>query len=242
MTNRPTLLSLVPVTVALAALTGCAVPQHSAERAHPGVASLPAPVAGPSDVSLFGLVMRKPFGGFPECALEPAQKYEQTKLTPSPWKYRTFNDPNKGPCYKRLDSPKIGTGAPLSHEVLWLEWPYSRAPKIAQGNVAIVGVLNGVVHSISVPTKGVNTQNADFAELTGKFGKPSASFSEKSQNRLGAQFSVINASWRFPNQVGLFFAGALDKTTTGRVWATTPEWDAYEKSQRNALNANRQRL
>lgn len=84
-----------------------------------------------------------------------------------------------------------------------------------------VFIQDGTVASIVIATKGVDVQDAAFAALTKKFGKPNDKAVLTKQNRMGATFKIIEASWA-RRDAEIHFWGAKANPDVGGIYIVTP--------------------
>jgi hypothetical protein len=95
-----------------------------------------------------------------------------------------------------------------------------------------VDATDGTVGKIEVFTQGIEVQELVMAELTAKFGKPTASKIDHEQNGYGARFDVIQAIWkRADGEVS--FVGAID-SETGDITVKSNAYIAEEQREQSA--------
>jgi hypothetical protein len=99
-------------------------------------------------------------------------------------------------------------------------------PRISRYPFFQLMLIDGVVEDITVFTKGVDVQDEALSQLIEKFGKPSDQQVRTVQNRMGARFDYVVASWRAADVTVTYtgFSGTLDN---GRISVTSPK--ALEK-------------
>lgn len=201
----------------LVILAGCTVAPVAKEPV-----ILPAQTEGPADTGLFGVVLNKPLGGMGECIARPGivnrsvLEYNPSNLTDQP-------------CYERLTKNLIGTGAPLGTETVLIRWPLLKGPAISSNSAAGVLLLDGIVHSITINTRGLRTQATDFGTLTSKFGQPSVKEKEMQQNRMGAKYEVLSAGWTRPGSITVTYTGALTRIDSGLLEASTARGEEHRR-------------
>ena len=179
------------------------------------VASAASAQAGePAETSFYGIALARPFTGMPECPKDT--NYDNMYVIQANY-----------PCYQHDKISRIGAGLG-GDEDLTIMYPSGKYPEMYNG--MYLHVVNGVVQGVKLITNGVASQTHDFALLVGKFGPPSSRRTIPMQNRMGATFDVIEASWQRPNGVSMTFKGVVNSLDTGQVNARTPQEVAREKA------------
>lgn len=79
----------------------------------------------------------------------------------------------------------------------------------------------GNLVEVSVITLGLEFQDAMLARLTEKYGKPSSISNKSVQNRMGASFAVVDATWKTKG-VLVRYEGVYDKLERGILTVSLP--------------------
>lgn len=185
------------------------------------VSATSAQAGEPAETSIYGIALYKPFTAMAECP------YNQGSYAGAQRYYLgMFEQPT--PCFQYLDRSLIGT-APTGTVKLYVTYPLHKFPEMYDGMT--VSLIDGLVQGIHLSTHGIDTQGNDYAVLLRKFGKPLVKRTVPVQNRMGAAFEVIEASWQRPNGVSVSFRGATDKLDDGELVVTTPQEVAREQAK-----------
>ncbi|CAG9185030.1 hypothetical protein [Cupriavidus pinatubonensis] len=229
----------VAAMLVASSMYGCApMSQQARTVAIPAAPAAPAPVETLSDTGLFGIVLFKPFGGFPECPNEPFDYY---KFHFNKKASRQYQDFPKYACFRHSDEGRIGQ-APGGTEIVWVKWPLGQQPQLVKDSTAGVSLIDGIVHGVNLTTYGSDMQERDFEMLVKKFGKPSARQLVSKQNRMGAKYDIIQASWSRPGGVTLVFEGAESSLDSGSVTARSNQESERLKAVFDKFNEKRPKL
>jgi len=180
-----------------------------------------APAGEPAETSIYGITLGQPFTAMPECS------YQQGNYAGA-HRYYTDMFQQPAPCFQHRNLSLIGT-APTGKVKLYITYPVGKFPEMYDGMT--VSLIDGVVQGLHLSTHGIDTQGHDYALLARKFGKPLVKRTVPVQNRMGAAFEVIEASWQRPNGVSVSFRGATDKLDDGELIVTTPQEVAREQAR-----------
>lgn len=77
--------------------------------------------------------------------------------------------------------------------------------------------LHGKIIVASCPTTGVEGQAEALDYLKLRYGAPYKIHASSVQNRFGAKFSIVHASWRTPTKATIEFDGATDGLAHGEI-------------------------
>jgi hypothetical protein len=144
--------------------------------------------------------------------------------------------PADEPCFKDITR----AGRPSADGLLSVYWPFARGPKYARGEIDAY-MVGGIVQRVRMFTDGAATQQAVFAELTRKFGKPQVNERHAVRTALGARYSAITAGWVTGDYV-VVFEGIVGTVDGGSVNVyTRAAWDA-EKADERKNEAKRPRM
>lgn len=77
----------------------------------------------------------------------------------------------------------------------FMDFPPGQAPSHARGSMVGITATGGIVGVVVLNTSGYQAQDSVFTDLIAKFGKPSKSGTIPFQNRMGAKFDGIAATW-----------------------------------------------
>lgn len=230
-------------------------PQHVANAARIASTSLVS-VETQSDTSLYGIALFKPLSGFEECPTYGGTSHLAARQSdPSSTfgaqlgqalaaaavgteRYLPF-DSVSSPCFAHTDTRLIGS-EPTGTETVVINWPLSRMPDMYVK--LTVSLIEGVVHGLYLTTPGIDTQEHDYSLLTAKFGKPSAKRTISMQNRLGAMFNVIDASWQRPAGVIVTYKGASLSLDSGIVTVSSKQEAARASAEVEKHNEGRPKL
>jgi hypothetical protein len=151
------------------------------------------------DSSVFGYQLDKPLN-LPECAhrADVPQVYDPDRLVT---------------CWEDLSATGVHT--------LRFSWD-DTPPWVNHPDFIPLIESEGKLMGIRFATYGVEDQDAVLAELKLKYGKPSSLRTSIAQNRFGATFKVLHASWKFPTLLVLFDGGVEGDLDTGSVTIDTP--------------------
>lgn len=155
------------------------------------------------DMTVFGFEIGKPTH-FPECKFEPAgdaKAYYETQLVT---------------CENFQTKPDQGFTNNL------VRFSAADSPRMVKDSHLLVIERNGLLMGVQFDTYGVQYQDAVFADLKSKYGKPSSVRKTTAQNGFGASFAILHASWKLAG-ITVTFDGADDEIDEGTVTVDTPE-------------------
>jgi hypothetical protein len=135
----------------------------------------------------------------PECPKNPSGSYHLTSLQATCWIKDQY----------RADSVEV-----------WLVDADLVGVDFMRGGKLYLGMQDGKVGQIAIPTTGVASQRDAMVALRAKFGAPSRSAVTRAQNAFGAVFSVQTAAWFRPEYTVTFDAADSD-LEWGRIEITT---------------------
>lgn len=118
-------------------------------------------------------------------------------------------------CYERLSLPKPGAAA-VRDDAVKISFPIAEHLAHVKGLWILGRVVNGNLEGISFNTLGLSTQDQVLQSLTDKYGPPTESKTVEEQNRMGAKFHVIFASWKLRG-LNVEFEGAAGSFDSGLV-------------------------
>lgn len=176
--------------------------------------------AATAETSVYGVRLFKPFTAMPECPEWPQTAPGMPKM------YASAADTPQ-PCFQHTDDSQMGQ-APAGTEMLYIEFPLAKRPEMYNG--LRISLIHGVVNGIYLVTLGIETQAHDYALLEGKFGPPVEKRTVTVQNKMGASFQVIEATWQRPEGVSLSFRGAGNSLDAGELNVTTPQERARKQA------------
>ncbi len=140
------------------------------------------------DMKVFGIPLGQPFT-IAEC--EPAiygYKGDTTSV-----------------CFDRLSESakrkdkKKQVSEPVVNDLVKVRFPITEGPGLIAGDGFLARILDGKLEGIGFNTLGVSNADSVLKKLKEKYGSPTTLVSRKVQNRLGASFDAIEASWAFPD-------------------------------------------
>lgn len=136
------------------------------------------------------------------------------------------------PCWKHSYGDR---GKPLPSETMFsIGFIAEKYPPGVRSSELLI--VNGKVEGVTVFTTGLDSQDEILEALTAKFGKPTALERTKSQNRMGAEFMGIVATWKLPN-VAATFVGIGSRIDGGIVVVRTPIGEASDDASRAEAKA-----
>lgn len=120
------------------------------------------------------------------------------------------------PCLS--DAVELGSG----RFRLKINLPWKQKPSIMAWDGLVAYVRPGAIVGVDFYTHGVTTQEYDLDTLTKKYGPPTSRSTVPVQNKLGAKFDSIHATWALDGLSVSFFGtwGTLDQ---GMVMVDLPE-------------------
>lgn len=100
--------------------------------------------------------------------------------------------------------------------------PSDQVPGFLRDRYFSAGVIDGRVETVLIFTNGISGQEAAYSQLVEKYGEPSDRRVQPVQNRLGARFEVIRATWNVGDLTVRFTgAGAVDQLDRGSIMASS---------------------
>lgn len=165
-----------------------------------------------ADMAVFGIDLGKPIQ-LSECESETKYGYTSYKSLVS----KTCVQ-NK--WYKYLGYEK---------EVRTATFTRDECPYFVMGCQITLLEIDDNLEGVEFSTHGLQDQEAVFSALTEKYGKPSHYNKSRVQNKMGASFDSILASWK---RGGIFVTmyGTFLRLDDGRVTIDTVKGDALRKS------------
>ena len=107
-----------------------------------------------------------------------------------------------------------------NHRTLWLSDDTQAHAGFARVPITLTMDGDNVVGML-ISTTGVESQNDAARALTAKFGKPTHFIIDRLQNRMGARFTGVRASWVRPDVV-VYFDSTSDDLDNGEIDVQTP--------------------
>lgn len=199
-----------------------------------GPVASPAPKAAPSR-DVLGITLGTPFS-LPECGLDNSN--------PDFDKYRghhsyepLYTAGKYGTCYQaRWQNPPY---TPESTDEVMLA--FAATPQEITSDGISANIIDGNVESMTLTTHGVQGQTEALAMLTEKYGTPTTLATDKVQNRMGASYDRITATWAF-SDLSVAFLGIGSKIDYGIIVISTPKSDAASAAKRTAEKATAPKL
>jgi len=178
--------------------------------------SAPAGVAATVDSlhSVFGIALGQPLA-IPECpkyGSGPFIRYEFRK---------------EEACWQR---PVESAGCePITDGYAGVEFPVHTLPLWTRTSRVTVRIVAGRVEGARIYTSGIKGQDAALQSLIDKYGKPSSSLNADVQNRMGAQYTSLNSSWKV-GDLTVVLLGTTGRLDEGQVEISTDIGSAAFKS------------
>lgn len=152
---------------------------------------------------IFGFEIGKPLT-LPECAVQIATP-QGNKIYFAAQNVTCLEDrPNHGEPWRAV-----------------LRFSPTDAPSFVKDHEAYPVLSRGVLIGLDFETYGIKYQDAAFAEIQQKYGKPTKTIKLQEQNALGASFAVIHAQWHLTGII-VAFNGADGAFDEGSVSIDTP--------------------
>lgn len=130
--------------------------------------------------TVFGLTFGQPLA-LPECV--------RNSITPS------IYEPVQPVTCQRMD----GRGGPAEISAVRVVFPPDSAPSLVHEDAVDVYLVNNALGGIEYETIGIEDQQLVLDQLTAKFGRPDHLERPAVQNRAGAAFTAIRATWSKPD-------------------------------------------
>lgn len=188
--------------------------------------SFPAAATAQQPLTVFGIPIDASLS-VPECPWKMGHEFYDTKKDPlHPVYTATYSAPESGPCFLQITKD---TGQPLHDgSKVSIIFPAGKDPTLGKPKITIAG---GKVAYMEINTRGVNTQELDMMSLVEKFGSPTKQERPSVQNRMGATFETISATWSLPNSITVEYASALTTINEGIITISTPIGRDAEKQR-----------
>lgn len=170
-----------------------------------------------SDMTIAGLTFGSPVLT-PECAKE--------KDAWGSVRYVTFSSTT---CWS--DMKLLGPG--MVHASIL--FGSSGQPSIISWRAMEVYLRDGKLVAASFYTHGLPTQNYDLKTLIEKYGEPTAKTVLQVQNRLGAKFDSISATWALPD-ITVDFSGTFTSLDYGHVTIALPQGEELVQQRAKQLS------
>lgn len=180
--------------------------------------------------SMYGIQLGEPLN-LMECA---------RKVFLGRWEYSTINITST-PCFQRSFYGTRTPETPMLDENVAVVWPVMKGPDIAASDSIGVMLVGGRSERIEIRTRGASDQNAAFDQLLGKFGKPSSSDTRPVQNRMGAKFEAIIATWK-GQDFTVQLLGMVGRIDEGYIIIETPSGRAAHADQQQRLFGNKPKM
>ena len=191
-------------------LSGCATAPPPAPPC-----SAPAGVASTVDSmhSVFGIALGQPLA-IPECPKYGSGSFIRYGFS-------------KEACWQR---PVDAAGCTsITDGYAGVEFPVLTLPHWTRTSRVSVRIVNGRVEGARIYTSGIKGQDAALQALTEKYGKPSSSLNTDVQNRMGAQYTSLNSSWKV-GDLTVVLLGTIGRLDEGQVEISTEIGGAAFKS------------
>lgn len=195
------------------------------------------------DMTVFGQALNEPLS-IPECPRHP-DGYRFT--TPGNLPPYTDGDVSVV-CYRQLPvtpgQPGWKHTIPMDpNGVAWVQFPPAERPVVMGPNAGGVKLrlLDGRVVSAEWDMGGIDRQERVAQALTEKYGRPTKVESGSVQNRMGATFKAVRASWRFPG-LQVEFDPVGSTLDDGAVDVRTDAAQRLEDQRREDQKAARRKL
>ena len=120
--------------------------------------------------------------------------------------------------------------------VLTIQLPYRSTPAIMRSNSLTGYAKAGALVGLDFWTHGVNTQQYDLQTLIEKYGQPSTRSGTSVQNRMGATFDSIVATWTLPDGLVVVFRGIGARLDEGMVQVSLPAAAEVRAAQAAAVD------
>ncbi len=178
-----------------------------------------------TDISVFGIPLQRVLL-IPEC---PYHRMSRR----SPNEYDIQGAPKT--CFRKNnsygersdDTPDLSYAASIA-------WAFGTQPAMASGSVNAI-IIGGLVQGVVFNTHGYSSQEQDLVALVSKFGEPTTISRPEVQNRMGAKYEGIIASWAL-GLVQVTFNSLADDLDTGLVRVETDTAKAQRSSSLNELH------
>jgi hypothetical protein len=135
--------------------------------------------------------------------------------------------PKDGPCYR---AASVQTDGPQPDGLVTIYWPSGQWPEHSTTGSIDVWSVDGEVHTISMTTAGLATQDDVLSALTQKLGRPKAMKRVPVQNRMGAKYTSIEAMW-VSRGVTVEFNGLSGSIDYGGVLIQTSKGVDYHRER-----------
>ncbi|MDR7135251.1 hypothetical protein J2X06_002460 [Lysobacter niastensis] len=216
----------VLVASVLSALTG--VVTAATPNAKPATKpKVPAIQSSPS-LDVLGLRLGAEFT-LPECPIDPAL----SRYVGPRYKY-AHEMTGSMPCFQQGYAPK--PGFVLDKSYASLEVMIDPLPAGLRQDSIDVKVIDGRIENVSAGTYGLKSQEGLLELLTEKYGSPTTLNHSKVQNRMGAEFNQVDATWKF-SDLTITFVGMGSTIDWGIIEISTPKANAVAEAKREEAKA-----
>ena len=125
-------------------------------------------------------------------------------------------------CFWRDDARTVKPNAPVVTTGVNILFPTGGQPEIIVPIYNIRGqVVDENLEYVTIPTCGLDCQDAALAMLKGKYGEPSSLTEDQKQNRFGAVFASHSAEWSQFTNLTVVFHGTRGRTDEGIIYIMT---------------------
>ena len=146
------------------------------------------------------------------------------------------------PCYQVKDRYLVEKPASqIAAGVVEVKLLLGNTPAGIDWNKITGTLIDGALHELRIGTTGVRDQEAVLYQLKAKFNVPTDAKVEQVQNRMGATFSAVDASWRF-SDLSIQFYGLLGSIDKGLILLSTPKGTERAAAEAEAKEAARPTL
>jgi hypothetical protein len=135
-------------------------------------------------------------------------------------------------CYQRTAEKAVC--APLLEGYAGIHFKILSLPTWSSQSEITARIVSGRVEGIRIYTTGISGQDEAIEELTQKYGKPSSTLNTDVQNRMGAKFVSLNASWTV-GDLEIVLIGTAGRLDEGQVEIATRVGRAAFESDRAKL-------
>jgi hypothetical protein len=125
-------------------------------------------------------------------------------------------------CFWRDDAGTVKPNAPVVTAGVTILFPTKDQPEIIVPIDHIGGqVVDDNLEYVTIPTCGLDCQDAALAMLKEKYGEPSSLTEENKENRFGAVFTSHFAEWSQFTNLTVVFHGTRGRTDEGIIYIMT---------------------
>lgn len=176
-----------------------------------------------TDLTVFGLTLGAPLT-LPECTQRMIgttavyETYQSVTCAQKPHPMNTYGQP-----------------------VRVIDFPKATKPLILSNFYLIALESGGNLVGVRFATNGISDQEFDLTVLTNKYGKPTSIVRNKVQNKMGAVFESIEASWNF-SDLTVTLKGSNGELNFGEITVDTPIASKLRKDWIEKELANLQKM